>query len=291
MNLTTILKRFKSQDKLYNGFQAQTLDDVRAYSTYLNNLHDEYFIEIKEHIDKIILKDNPLSILRLYLQGKISDFNEVEQKRNLRNDEIDRIIEFHKQKLEEYPNNGFYGITLPTLMIKNYQLVQNYFNNIVDSETLLRELSSHEKEYKDMVSISYMMEKSQRDLIQKSIGKINELYTFYFPESTKVQDKQNLFLEKCFSDYLHHDKKDALMEKLHGLIDGKKGKLVATIIKSLEKLSFIGGYENRSTLYNAMRNEFGDIGANAGLNDFIANDYKISEIELNKYIDILKTIK
>lgn len=97
-------------------------------------------------------------------------------------------------------------------------------------------------------------------------------------------------IDKLFIDYLHHTNKDALLEKLHELIDGKKGKLVATLIIALEKSSFIGGYENRSTLYNTMRNEFGDIGTNSGLNDFITNDYKIPEMEINKYIDILKGI-
>lgn len=97
--------------------------------------------------------------------------------------------------------------------------------------------------------------------------------------------------EKDFSTYLHHDNKDALIDKLHELIDGKRGKLVVTIIIALEKLNFIGGYETRAALYNAMRDEFGDIGANAGLNDFMANDYKISEIDLNRYIEILGNIK
>jgi hypothetical protein len=46
--------------------------------------------------------------------------------------------------------------------------------------------------------------------------------------------------QKNFVDYLHHDNKDALMEKLHELLDGKNsGKYVAQVLEALENKNYL----------------------------------------------------
>lgn len=98
--------------------------------------------------------------------------------------------------------------------------------------------------------------------------------------------------QEKFIDFLHHSNKDALLSKLHELLKGKKGKVVAKTIKALENLSFIAGYKSRASLYKAMENEFGKIGSNQALNDFLnENNNKLTEKDTEPIEIILKTIR
>lgn len=90
---------------------------------------------------------------------------------------------------------------------------------------------------------------------------------------------------KKFEDYLHHDNKEKLLEVLHTLFDGKKGKDVAVILLALQELGIIYLGGNRSEIYRSMREEFGDIGSSSGINDYLKKEYIMrSEIDNAKRI-------
>lgn len=87
---------------------------------------------------------------------------------------------------------------------------------------------------------------------------------------------------KKFEDYLHHDNKEKLLEVLHSLLDGKKGKDVAVILLALQELGiiYIG---NRNELYKSMRAEFGEIGDNSGINRYM-NHYLSNTGDIKKEV-------
>lgn len=88
---------------------------------------------------------------------------------------------------------------------------------------------------------------------------------------------------KKFEDYLHHDNKEKLLEVLHTLLDGKKGKVVAVILLALQELGiiYLGGY--RSEIYRSMREEFGEIGDNSGINRYM-NHYLSNTGDIKKEV-------
>ena len=298
MNLTTFLGLFDEENLTYNGFSSKTFADLRSYCLYLDNLSNEYFSEIKNHIAKVLLKENPLPTIKLFLDSKFFDFEEVKRRLESRdlaiNEQRNRhriaivMHDFGEQRLSER------GIAYATQVAANLRLIQDYYENNLSFDTLSKHLLAFEKEFltseMNNVYISTLMEKCQRDCIDQSINRLNELYNSYFSKDSEVNDAQTLE-EKTFKDYLFHNNKDALLQKLHELLDGKKGKVVVIAIKALEKLSFIAGYEHRATLYKAMRKEFGSIGTDTGLNDFYSNSHKILDSELNQYVDILDRVK
>ncbi|MFC4676298.1 hypothetical protein [Dysgonomonas termitidis] len=108
------------------------------------------------------------------------------------------------------------------------------------------------------------------------------------PEQTKYdigKPQQN------FADYLHHENKNALMKKLHELLDGKTCKTVAITIKALTDLSYLI-YGSKNNLYDTMRKEFSFSGTDSGLNKFLnSNNNGLSEIDIKPTKDILQAVK
>lgn len=96
---------------------------------------------------------------------------------------------------------------------------------------------------------------------------------------------------KKFSDYLHHRNKVALIKKIHELIDHTKGKNVAITIAALTELGYLARNTSRKSLYNSMRIEFEDIGADFGI-DYYLKVVKtfIPPEELNSAKKILQAI-
>jgi len=92
---------------------------------------------------------------------------------------------------------------------------------------------------------------------------------------------------KPFEDYLHHDSKVALMAKLHELLDGEKGKVVCVVIEALKKCGMLAGYGSKATLYRAMREEFGEIGTDSGLNQIQIKNIKD---DIDAMVVVLKNV-
>lgn len=300
MNLTTLLGKFDYQGQLYNGFQALTFEDVSAYSSHLSTLHDEYFVDLKEHIDKILLKDKPISTIKVFLDNKLSDFKVVEEKLRKRDEAIEEQrnnfryeLSINSQKLSDF------GKGYVSQAASNLRLIQDYFNDKTVTDALFENLLSFEKEFEGLeqnILMPTLMEKSQRNWIRQSIERLKELYNSYVPESTKSKDLP-MPKDKDFIDYLHHNNKEALMGKLHELLDGQKGKVVALTIQALLDINALTAFDNnRSIIYDAMKVEFGEIGTESGLNVyfnpngqyFIPNRYVL---ELGRIKQILEAVR
>ncbi len=68
---------------LYNGFSG--LEGAEAYHQHLSGLYDTYFIDLRDKIDALVLKD--IDILLKFIQSKIdlfNDINDIESKNNTR---------------------------------------------------------------------------------------------------------------------------------------------------------------------------------------------------------------
>jgi len=108
-------------------------------------------------------------------------------------------------------------------------------------------------------------------------------------KSNKRRITKEKHTNKLFIDYLHHENKEALTQKLHDLLDGRKGKIVAITIKALEQLGFIS-VDSRSAIYKAMRDEFGEIGSDQSINP-IMNNFRQYSLEIEQQMKILKEVK
>ena len=114
----------------------------------------------------------------------------------------------------------------------------------------------------------------------------------YFEHIEKSKPDIGNTKSKLFNDYLYHENKPALILKLHELLDNTKGKQVAIVIKALQSLNYIAGYSSKSILYSSMRKEFGEIGSDSGLNDFLnPNGNKLSDSDISTCVEILKAVK
>lgn len=287
------------ENNTWNGFTCDT-DGVYEYKKYIKKLYIDYFNQIDNLVLNLLCNrsDNSFSQFISHIATKIKNIkiSEQEKDKGIKR-RIDRVSKLEKESID--------NIALGYGRIRRYsQLEYDFLNANINIRELHNAIKAESQDKKSIWNLNIdgippkywclRVEKIRREYLEKALVRLKELSESYSTtnnnEQVSLKNKTQVEM-KNFISYLHHDNKNALIQKLHELIDGKRGKLVATIIIALEKLNFIGGYETRAALYNVMRDEFGDIGANAGLNDFMANDYKISEIELNRYIEILGNIK
>lgn len=298
MNLITVLMQFNTQENSYNGFKAETFEDVRIYNGHLNALYDEYFNEIKDYIAKILSNNNnPLPTIRIFFDSKLFDFKKVENRLEEENEDIEERRNYHRRifvkhtlgKLEEEEKLSESGASYVPKVASNLRLVQDYFTDKIGEDVLIEYLRPFEKEFNENVLIPILMEKCQREWIKKTGVELNQLFDFYFPEN-KDSKKALSRKEKDFKSYLHHHDKDALMIKLHELLDGNKGKVVAITIKALEQLGFMSVPDSRSAVYKAMRDAFGDIGSDQSINP-IMNNFTQYSSEIEQQMRILEEVK
>lgn len=76
--------------------------------------------------------------------------------------------------------------------------------------------------------------------------------------------------------------KEEVRQKLHQLIDGKKGKAVALAIYCAGKLGLIG-----STDYNSVTEEFGEIGSRQNYYKYLSNPQRFSPIDIESTTNFL----
>lgn len=288
------------ENNTWHGFPCDT-DGVYEYNLYIKELYIDYFNQVDSLILNLLCNrsDNSFSQFISHITTKIRNIKITEQESDKRaRKRIDRISKLEKESIDNNISLGYGRIR------RNSQLEYDFLNANINLRELHNAIKAESQDKKSVWNLNIdgipprywclRVNKIRREYLEKALVRLTELSESY----STINNNQQLSLKnktqvktKDFISYLHHDSKDALMEKLHELIDGKRGKLVATIIIALEKLNFIGGYETRAALYNVMRDEFGDIGANAGLNDFITKSYKITDAEINRYIEILTITK
>lgn len=98
-----------------------------------------------------------------------------------------------------------------------------------------------------------------------------------YKKEQESKGKDNTLFEAC----ILIDDKELLLEKLHKLIGGKKGKFVANVIKACCDVGIIA-----KPTYTQVKNEFGNIGAKSGYNKYISNQYNNEDINsIKKALD------
>jgi len=210
----------------------------------------------KKHIKKQYLNDYEEAdwALRIYKQNILNGVTK-DLDGVLFQERVDRI---EKDK-ENIKNQGYKtGSIYRCLITESGEITKNSFD------------SKHELFYTDLQNLENIL-----------------LGLNYKPD--KITKKET---EPEFISYLQHPNKEALIKKLHELLDNSEGKPVAKTIRALIECSFITGYKSNEQLYRAMRKEFGEIGASAGLNSFLnENGKKIIENDIITTVEILQRVK
>lgn len=96
-----------------------------------------------------------------------------------------------------------------------------------------------------------------------------------FSEGIQPQQEQALTCKTTFKDKIIAENKDEVLNKLHSMIDGKRGKNVALVIFASVEIGLI-----LKPTYKEVKNEFGNIGAESGYNNYL-NKSKFSDSEIN----------
>lgn len=87
------------------------------------------------------------------------------------------------------------------------------------------------------------------------------------------QQVQASTVKKTFKDRVIAKNKEETLNKLHSLIDGKRGKNVALVVVASVEMGLI-----EKPTYKEVKSEFGDIGAESGYNKYL-NKAKFTSIE------------
>lgn len=289
---------------LYNGFSCDRFEDIEIYENHLKDLFKIAFIDIKKAVDGLLINSSNPSLLDIFFQSKIDDLTQIEKIIENRNDKvtedkIDNSARYReaKEKFEKEGGDNYDELLLESL--ENWWRWKRYEELFYRNEMDMFELAEAGVPLKDRMGIRFfariVMEKEQRDMIKSTKDRMNELYGIYCPKENNVKEEKepktnNTQIEKDFRSYLHHNNKDALIQKLHELLDDKKGKVVAITIKALEQLGFISVTDTRSALYKALRVEFGEIGSDQSINPIMNNSQQYS-LEIEQQMKILKGVK
>lgn len=224
----------------------------------------------------------------------------------MKSDNENKALSFETIPVEAYIARMEYALVL--INGKDVMCGDEYLGTINDPEEkrrgylIINDLYEQIKHLENEVNhkISELPKYKQEDLkyADKRLYVMNEIYDYY---NTDVKHILDLILSKTenkllkselyFREYLYHDNKDKLIGKLHELLDSASGKNVAIVIQALIKLGYLANFKSKSALYKAMRTEFGDIGTNQNLNDFLnPNNKKIQDKDLLPLITILRNV-
>jgi hypothetical protein len=182
------------------------------------------------------------------------------------------------------PNRATSDVGIYDVYIGSEELVRKYIDELPKEEPEMETIKGNPIEENKTVL------QAPQPTIDVNANKVNDNAEIEQSDSAKPPQLK-------FTEYLHHTNKDALITKLHELLNGKKGKDVAIIIKALEELKIIVKKKIHAPLYRAMRDEFGKgLGSNQSINDFVGckpntGTKKEMEESVNIIIEILKTIE
>lgn len=91
----------------------------------------------------------------------------------------------------------------------------------------------------------------------------------------KPQQVQASTCKTTFKDKIIAENKNEVLNKLHSMIDGKRGKNVALVIFASVEIGLI-----LKPTYTEVKNEFGNVGAESGYNNYLDKS-KFSDSEIN----------
>jgi len=108
------------------------------------------------------------------------------------------------------------------------------------------------------------------DLYLKAEDNLEDAYDYKVTDEVKSRNKDSMPKSKQFYEYLISKEPELLAEKLKNEFGGKKGKTIAIMILALEKLKKIIVPIHINELYRSIRDYFGDIGVDQGINKYYA---------------------
>lgn len=126
------------------------------------------------------------------------------------------------------------------------------------------------EEIKDNNRISIVQQK-QQDRVFEAMGIVEACKD----KIEQPQQGQALTCKTTFKDKIIAENKDEVLNKLHSMIDGKRGKNIALVIFASVEIGLI-----LKPTYKEVKNEFGNIGAESGYNNYL-NKSKFSDSEIN----------
>jgi hypothetical protein len=149
--------------------------------------------------------------------------------------------------------------------------------------------------YTQIIELEKAINEAERMVTNKPLSSSSEVQDVQEIEKQVIIENENNTQDKetDFADFLHHDNKDALLEKLRDLINDKtKPKDTAITIQALLNLSFLANYGTKGVLYDAMRKKFNMKGTDSAFNDILnPKKNKISDKDTKPIEDILLAIK
>lgn len=127
---------------------------------------------------------------------------------------------------------------------------------------------------------------------QDEKNKLLEYANAYIEYSSQTYSTPVVVYEESFNDLVEHPNKEKLMAKLHDLLDHKKGKGVAVVMRALQDLKFIRKNESVAKLHSLITAEFEDIGSVKNFRNYMneTSGCNIQEDELNPIIEDLKQV-
>lgn len=167
----------------------------------------------------------------------------------------------------------------------------DHYENTVDSILLSQVLLKYFKREKSYYHayLRLQQEENCRVAFPTDIIFMNEQEIEDAVLSDMRYDRKIETSKEAFYDLLNHDNKEELLEQLHELLDYKRGKDVATIIKAMEKRHLLKPYSSVSSLYTLITSEFGDIGSLKNFSNYIQGltGYQLKDSDIEKYMKIL----
>jgi hypothetical protein len=163
------------------------------------------------------------------------------------------------------------------------ELLIHYFNRGVKRGDIMNNIAMEQGQYLDSILFG-VSNTDVLDAIKQESLVIDRSNGVSGPVRTLLPFQN--YLVGCRDD----EHKQAVMIKLHSLLDNAKGKQVSLVIRALHSLSLITIKGNK--LYELLESEFGDIGAISNINNFLnpASNSYLTESDIKITVDVLKSL-
>lgn len=181
--------KYDHENNSLNGFRCD-VNGVSEYEDYLNDLFIEYFNEINDHINNLLLCQDVSKII-IVINNAIKVFNDLKEKIIESDEELKELI----SNLDELLIRDNFMYEDRKEEVQEQQklscLRYNFKNNIIDIPALYENLFQKNGNEWKIEFFILRMEKIGRDYIYNSLDKLNDLLNSYFPpilsqKSTKV---------------------------------------------------------------------------------------------------------
>lgn len=230
------------------------------------------------------------SFVRTQIENNPTDFTENSLKEVI----IDAVHQLKPYRLDDHMTSK----TLSNILRKYQRAVRtpdgeidHYDEYSVDSIVLSHILLKY---LKKEVSFHYAYVLLQQSVNRRTAFAEDLLYrNEQAIEDAVLADIQNerkaLIQKETFLDLLIHDNKDVLVKQLHKLLDYKKGKDVATVIKALERRHLLQPYSSISSLHALITTEFGNIGGLRNFSNYMQGlaGYQLKDSDIEEYTNII----